>query len=103
MAYIHCHTCSWSQDDFYSPDGYNPIKSLSNWNDALFGPKLDKQFSTDIMFIRKHGAITTREVIALEYERYARNIRNMKWITWEDYKEDPNKKCPRCGSGLCID
>jgi len=103
MAYVHCHLCGWSQDDFYSPDGYNPIKVLKDWNDALFGPKLDKQFTDDSTFVRENGSITTREVIAREYEKMASRIRNMKWVTWEEYKQDPNKVCPKCQSANHLD
>jgi hypothetical protein len=102
MAYVHCHAkgCGWQQDDFYS-DGYNPAKFLLSWNDFLFGPeavKIDQQFSDDSQFIKDNGPITTREVIAREYEMFAKRIRTMKWITWEDFKKDPNKVCPKCGS-----
>jgi hypothetical protein len=103
MAYIHCHKCGWQQDDFYSRDGYNPAKYLKSWDDVLFGGKLEEQFTTDIMFVRENGKLTKREVLAREYERFANKIRGMHWITWEDYKKDPNKKCPICGNGLDID
>ena len=98
MAYVHCHTYGWSQDDFYSVDGYNPAKSLKDWNDALCGPKLDKQFTDDAMFVRENGPLTMREVIAREYEKYAKRIRNMRWVTWEQFKNDPHKICPQCGT-----
>ncbi len=95
MAYIHCHKCSWSQDDFYDESGYNPAKVLKNWNEALCSDKVNKIFPGKI--------ITYKEVIAQEYERKAKNIRNMKWTTFQQYKNDPNKQCPMCGNGLCID
>jgi hypothetical protein len=102
MAYVHCHAkgCGWQQDDFYDV-GYNPAVSLSGWNDYLFGPessRLDKQFASDSEFVKREGAITTREIIAREYEKFAKRIREMKWMTWEDFKKDPNKVCPKCGS-----
>lgn len=100
MAYIHCHTCGWSQDDFYSVDGYNPAKSLKDWNEYLCGSRkefLDKLFSDDAMFLKENGPLTTREVIAREYEKFAKRIRNMRWITWDQFKNDPHKICPACG------
>lgn len=100
MAYLHCHSCGWQQDDFYD-EHYNPAISLSDWNDNLFGEKrhkLDKQFTDDAFFVKENGPITTREVIARAYEKYARRIRNIKWVTYEDFKNDPDKKCPECGS-----
>ncbi len=106
MAYLHCHKCNWSQDDFYH-DGYNPAKYLMDWNEYLFGDKkdkLDEQFTDDSEFIKFHGNITTREMIALEYEKFARRIREMKWITYEDFKKDKGiAKCPKCGSSTDFD
>jgi hypothetical protein len=78
MAYIHCHNCKWSQDDFYSPDGYNPAYYLESWNHTLFNPNIDKSFTDDIMFVRQNGNLTKREVLAREYEKFAQRIRNMK-------------------------
>lgn len=102
MAYLHCHSCEWSQDDFYH-NGYNPAQYLSTWNEYLFGKKfsrLDEPFSNDSNFVREHGDITTREVIAREFAKFAKRIRNMKWVTYDSYcKELPEKKvCPNCGS-----
>ena len=28
MAYLHCHNCGWSQDDFWEHNGYNPFNIL---------------------------------------------------------------------------
>jgi len=102
MAYLHCHNCNWSQDDFYD-DGYNPAKYLLDWNEYLYGKRknrLDELFTDDSQFIKENGNITTREVLAREYEKFANRIRNMKWITHEDFKADFKSgiaKCPKCG------
>lgn len=104
MAFVHCHSCEWEQDDFYSENGYNPAKYLASWNKQLLGSDIDKQFTDDAGFIRRNGTITTREVIAREYERFAQRIRDMKWITYEQWDNDPNKwKCPKCGAKLSVD
>jgi hypothetical protein len=89
MAYLHCHACGWEQDDFYSPNGYNPAKYLSSWNHILFNADIDESFG--------NTSTTKREILAQQYEKFANNIRNMKWVTWDDFKEDPNKLCPKCG------
>lgn len=108
MAYLHCEKCGWSQDDFYD-NGYNPVKYLSEWNEYLFGDKkdkLDKLFTDDSQFIKENGSITTREVLAREYEKFARRIREMKWVSYEDFKRDKDSgmaKCPRCGSSKDFD
>ena len=101
MAGLHCHSCDWSQDDFYSIDRYNPAKHLLWWNEQLCGEKqdeIDKQFTEDAQFLQDNGPITTREVIARLYEKFARRIREMAWITYEQWEKEPNKVCPKCGS-----
>jgi hypothetical protein len=100
MSYVHCHNCDWSQDDFYH-EGYNPAKYLMSWNDFLFGKRhdrIDKQFSDDSNFVKENGPITAREVLARQYEEFAGRIRTMRWITHEDFINDPNKVCPKCKS-----
>ena len=103
MAYLHCHKCHWSQDDFYGEE-YNPARYLMDWNEILFGNKrnkLDEIFTDDAEFVRENGLITTREVLAQEYEKFAKRIREMKWITYEDFKHDESEGiaiCPKCGS-----
>lgn len=102
--FLHCHDCGWSQDDFYSKNGYNPTSFLSSWNEALCSNKIDEQFTKDAEFLREHGPISLREVIAQEYEKYAKRIRSMKWITREQWQADPDKwKCPQCGKQMDID
>ena len=100
--YLHCHSCDWSQDDFYSPEGYNPANYLKSWNNQLCGEnadKIDKQFSDDSEFVRENGPISTREVLAREYERFAQRIREMKWITYEQWEKDKDTAvCPKCGA-----
>ena len=100
--YLHCHSCGWSQDDFYSEDGYNPARYLASWNDCLCGDeadKIDKQFSDDSEFLHNNGPISTREVIAREYERFAKRIREMKFVTYEQWiAEKDEAVCPKCGA-----
>ena len=99
MAYLHCHSCGWEQDDFYSPEGYNPASSLKSWMDGLCSEKIDKPFTNCSEFIHENGNISMREVIAREFEKYAARIRNMKWITWEQWqKEREVAVCPNCGA-----
>lgn len=98
MSFLHCHSCSFSQDDFYSVDGYNPANYLRDWMEKLCSDDVDKQFSTDIQFIKDIGAISTREVIAQEFEKFANRIREMKWITYEQWQKDKDTAvCPMCG------
>ena len=96
--YVHCHSCPWSQDDFYSEKGYSPAKYLSSWNGELCGDKIDQQFTDDAEFLRENGPISMREVIAREYEKFANRIRDMRWVTYEQFKAESHKVCPKCGS-----
>jgi hypothetical protein len=99
MAYLHCHTCGWEQDDFYTEDGYNPANSLQSWMKQLCGDKIDEPFSDDAEFLRENGNISTREVIAREFDKFARRIRKGKWFTYEQFKKEGSKAvCPNCGN-----
>ena len=98
MAYLHCHSCDWEQDDFYSVDGYNPADYLKSWMEMLCSEGVDDQFSNDSEFLKENGPISKREVIAREFEKFAIRIRNMNWVTYELWEK--NKKeavCPKCG------
>lgn len=103
MAYLHCHTegCEFSQDDFWSED-YNPITFMEkNSKDELLTYDLDAKVKFDQYWLDENGysdGITRRELIAWEMERKAQRIRNMKYRTFEEYKEkNPEGICPKCG------
>lgn len=102
--YVHCHKCGWEQDDFYSENGYNPAKFLSSLNKDLFG-NLEEiihcgEYKNGIPL---HPDITKREWIARYYDDFAKRIREMKWVTVEQFYNDPNKVCPKCGSSNYLD
>jgi hypothetical protein len=99
-AYVHCHNCDWGQDDFWSSD-YNPVRFLLNWEEDLLGERLDEPFTDDAGFIKEHGNLSVREVIARECEKAAASIRNMHFLSEEDWQT--NNKCPKCGQALDID
>jgi len=98
-AFVHCHECEWSQDDFWH-DGYNPVRFLLNWEKELLGENLDKSFTDDAGFIEENGNISLREVIARECENAAAKIRGMHFLKQPDMRE---VNCPKCGSSLCVD
>ena len=98
MSFLHCHSCNWSQDDFYRVDGYNPAEYLKSWMKDLCGDNIDEQFSDDSNFLKENGPISRREVIAQEFEKFAKRIRTMKWITYEQWEKDRKSAvCPNCG------
>lgn len=97
MSYLHCHNCGWSQDDFWSEEGWNPFESIISWKKQLFQKDIDKAFTTDHNFHMQNGNISLREVIARIFEKEAQNIRNMIYRNREEFKEkNPERKCPIC-------
>ena len=44
------------------------------------------------------GEITVQQQIGMELLKWAERILVMKWITYEQYRDDPKKTCPKCGS-----
>ena len=103
MAYLHCHNCGWSQDYFYSVDGYNPARCLKAWMEDLCSDSIDQDCKSSVG--RGVDAITKRDVIVMAFEQYADRIRTMKWITEEQWKRDKDTAvCPDCGKrDLAID
>jgi hypothetical protein len=98
MAYLHCHNCGWEQDDFWKKDGWSPVKSVESWREDFLSDKFWDKFSTDPIFIQECGDITFQEVLAREFEKNARKIRNMKYRTMDEFRElNPERKCPMCG------
>lgn len=106
MAFVHCHSCSWQQDDFWSRS-YNPIRwlvknILMDW--SLYRPHVIKG---DKPFWPRHSWY----YILWEIWRHIRPSRywNQKWWTYGAWKRAVKRNggkwpsCPKCGSGLCID
>ena len=105
MAYLHCHNCNWSQDDFWS-ETYNPGTCAKDDEQALLNSNLDDYFTDCTSFIEKHGKITRREEIARHFERLAKLIRTMKFRTFEEFKfakENGLALCPQCGKRVEFD
>ena len=103
MAFLHCHSCDFSQDDFWT-ETYNPITFLEkNFTKELLEADLDEEMKIDKYFLQEAGydpekKITRRELLAHELERHAETIRGMKYRTNEEFKEkNPNWICPECG------
>lgn len=103
MAFVHCHSCDFSQDDFWSKS-YNPIRILLHWEKRLLQDNLDEPFTDDGGFIKEHGNISLREFLAKNLENHAQRIRDMKWRTTEEFKKsNPKWICPNCGNPLDVD
>jgi len=107
MAYLHCHSCDWSQDDFYTKS-YNPLSKI--WDDIkwtikprilsfdYYEPKnMAKTVWTPIFY--KGGKVFSWNWMLVEIERDIRSFLHMKWYTWNKWnKIKDNAVCPKCGT-----
>lgn len=58
---------------------------------------MDPNWKEEIGYGRD-AVVTRQELLAYEFERCARNIREMVYRTFEEYKEkNPDGICPQCG------
>jgi len=96
MAYLHCHSCDWSQDEFWSKD-YTPLKSsIVSWLGDLL---LEDTVSTDEGPGKGVVEIESRMYVSRALVRIGMEIRNMKWKTEEDWlRERETAVCPNCGA-----
>ena len=96
MSYLHCHSCDFSQDDFWS-EGYNPITSIQDFEENLFKEDfyeesgLDNNWKEEIGYGRDF-VLTNQELLAHEFERRATRIRKMVYRTFEEFKKKNPKK-----------
>ena len=111
MAFLHCNNCTWQQDDFWETDGYNPFRKdiLEYWVEIMKeGIAGERTIGMDSGWVKETGLasvmidgqshVNFRDYLAWELERKAKNIKKMNWVTWEDFKNDPDPVCPNCGS-----
>lgn len=100
MAFLHCHNCEFSQDDFWEWDGYNPISSFEDDKESLLNKDLDEVVKMDSYWLKERGLtqITRRELILYHLDQIKHSIKNMKYRTYDEYLENnPERKCPVCG------
>jgi len=102
MSYLHCHTCHWSQDDFWDQN-YNPITFLEkNYTEEILNKDLWEVIKLDT-FDDKRGrfigmnSMTRENFICGEIEWALRRIKKMIYRTHQEYKEkNPEWRCPNC-------
>jgi len=116
MAFLHCHAegCNWSQDDFWSKDGYHPFRKdiVDCWIDWIFQEKVymdkflverivkDPPFDWKERSGRKYKDyyVSGQELVAYELEQKAKYIREMNVKTNEEWEQVRDTwKCPFCG------
>jgi len=108
MAYVRCGNdkCTWSQDDCWGKR-YNPFQYLSDaWAERLLEVDLDAPLEGhfDDYMLKEEGleGKTWRDFFKKQLERSIRKIETMKWKTEKEFKEDPDKQCPKCGGSSFI-
>ena len=109
MAYLHCHNCPWSQDDFYQfirydkyrkrfRLSYSPIKRIFSSFRCWGYPKY---IEMDSWWAKENGfrnPIFTWRILFNDLIRIWRSAAKMKWWTYKSFKKEKNKACPKCGS-----
>ncbi len=119
MAYIHCHNCNWSQDDFWDFSfgkygytkifgigwGYNPISYFIHYFKEHIKPRVIK---FDNSFAKEQGwktnCLHSWFLIRWEFKRMIKSFKKQYWWTYSSYKKSKIKNCPDCDNKyLCID
>lgn len=107
MAYLHCHNCDWSQDDFWSEDGWSPEKGMDGYWEWAFRDKVhmdpnffEEEGLEDKMHEDEEGRwIKGQDLLAFELRRAANSVENMAVKTYEEWKQVKDTfTCPKCGS-----
>ena len=112
MAYLHCHSCDWSQDDFYTKR-YNPLTKI--WDDIkwLWKPKiisLQQDIVDDLVGYTHVPVLRWQDSdwsgyrffswnwLLLELVKDIRVAYRTKWWTWKSWKKARDTAvCPKCG------
>lgn len=123
MAYVHCHSCHWSQDDFWDFKlkigryggyfdfirwpirvgwGYNPFSVFFSYVFGRRGYWWPRRIDHDD-FCAKDNGWGRRDphswwLIGWAFRRMLRTLKNQRWRTFEDLKKDKDQRCPECGS-----
>jgi hypothetical protein len=108
MAYVHCHNCDWSQDDFWDfrfwrRHSYNPIsyflRRVIGWKDGLWRPRRtrhDHWYAVEQKW--KRDDPHSWYLVWWLLKRMCRSFKHQHWWTWTGYWTDKRKVCPSCGS-----
>ncbi len=109
MSYLHCHSCDWSQDDFWNKK-YNPLTKI--WDDIkwLWKPKIIKLdiYTMNELIKYTHVPIIRKKTrsdykafswnwFILELVKEIRIFFQQKWWTWKSWKKHKDIAfCPKC-------
>lgn len=127
MAFLHCHNCGWSQDDFWSFKfgkwgyftliefgniriswKYNPISCFLTHLFGKYGYLKPRRIKFDHNVMDESGwkRIDPHSwwLIWYEFKRMIVRFKKQTWWTYESFKKDRNKyskyewpPCPKCG------
>lgn len=102
MAYLHCHSCDFSQDDFWHK-GYNPVTCFQDDLDTLLNKDLDRLIKMDSSWLSENGyppeGVTERELVLFHLRQIEQRIKGMVYRTMDEFKEkNPDGICPQCGA-----
>ena len=117
MAYLHCHDCDWSQDDFWDFSfgkygywgisrklmwRYNPISCFLSYVFTKRGYWFPKRIDHDD-FTAKECGWKRRDphswwLAWRGLKRTVRKFRTQEWWTHKAFEEEINKVCPKCNS-----
>lgn len=100
MAYLHCHACGWSQDDFWD-EKHNPLRALVNmWEKTLLDESLDMVKDYDAWDDSGNHYIehkTNRQVLCAAIQGAVKNIDGMVYKTQDEFLDTGDDRCPVCG------
>jgi len=112
MAYLHCHSCDWSQDDFWSKR-YNPLTKLRDdfkwlWRPQMWG--MDEFIVSDLTRLTHVPVWRFRSPSGVGLQVFSWNwlileivkeiiiFRRQRWWTHAAWKRDQDTAvCPKCG------
>ena len=103
MAYLHCHNCNFSQDDYWHKT-YNPITCFQNDLEDLLEKDLDEIVEMDSEWMKKkengykdYKQITRRKLVLYHLWQIKNRIEKMIYRNPEELKKkNPEMKCPIC-------
>jgi hypothetical protein len=122
MAYLHCHSCDWSQDDYWDFRltrkygylnikwlgigwGYNPISCFLSELFGKHGYLRPRRIKFDSYAAKEYGWKRSNPhswfLLMYEFKRMLRKFKDMRWKTHEAFRKDSDAdkaKCPHCGA-----
>lgn len=116
MAFLHCHSCDWSQDDYWDFSirrgyghftvfgfgwQYNPISCFLSYVFGRQGYWWPRRIDFDDNIAKECGWKRRDPhswfLIVREFKRMIRKFKNQRWWTHEQFLADVDAVCPNCG------